>query len=67
MMLYTSAYAILGNTPFAVIVALYRDGLALLPTTFVMRMIYRGFFRQQVTMGRMATVIIAVCLIGSLA
>jgi two-component system, LytTR family, sensor kinase len=58
---------ILGGTPSAVIVALYRDGLAFLLTTFVMRMIYRGLFRQQVTMGRIAIVVIVACLIGGLA
>lgn len=58
---------ILGGTPSAVIVALYRDGLAFLLTTFVMRMVYRGLFRQQVTMGRIASVVFPVCLIGGLA
>ena len=57
---------ILGGTPSAVIVALYRDGLAFLLTTFVMRVVYRGLFRRQVTMGRIAAVVIAVCLIGGL-
>jgi hypothetical protein len=66
MTIYTSAYAILGGTPSAVIVALYRDGLAFLLTTFVIWVIYRGLFRRQVTMGRIATVVIAVCLIGGL-
>ena len=32
-----------------------------------MRMIYRGLFRQQVTMGRIALVVIVACLIGGLA
>jgi two-component system LytT family sensor kinase len=58
---------VLGGTPSAVIVALYRDGLAFFLTTFVMRMIYRGLFRREVTVGRIATVVFAVCLIGGLA
>jgi two-component system LytT family sensor kinase len=58
---------ILGGTPSAVIVALYRDGLAFLLTTFVMRMIYRGIFRWQLTMARIAAVVTIVCLIGGLA
>ena len=37
---------ILGGTPSAVVVALYRDGLAFLLTTFVMRLIYRLFGRR---------------------
>ncbi len=58
---------VLGGTPSAAIVALYRDGLAFLLTTFVMRLIYRGLFRRQVTMKRIAVAVISVCLIGGLA
>jgi two-component system, LytTR family, sensor kinase len=58
---------ILGGVPSAVVVALYRDGLAFFLTTFVMRVIYRSLFRRHATMLRIGIVAIAVCLIGGLA